>query len=332
MLMDSIQNEIIVKYCKNLTQNINVIGICIVSYNFASELTSTESCSTITLNRQWKYITSTQIEKTCMAQSQTMKIETPPSMNIEITARIINEETLDADSAYVILSDHIGNTTRINIPRYSRTSVLYNVDSSTVHIIFEHSKAIVLFGFRAVGCEDLVAPELTWIERKRNAITIGCIHNEYTWQVMCIGSKWIGFRGNCTGQTEVKPDVVNPPEMGQKPPPRQTIFTKGISVAINKYLALSSITGIQYALTIGITVFLCVVVLTTGFVCLRKAEYKVKASKGIELQEMTGDYSNTWKATLMRPVTNDLNNPNASPPQQFYVLNQQNDTPIGTLR
>ncbi|ELU09939.1 hypothetical protein CAPTEDRAFT_202593 [Capitella teleta] len=73
-------------------------------------------------------------------------------------------------------------------------------------------------------------------------------------------------------------------------------------------------------------------VITTGFVCLRKAEYKAKASKGIELQEMTGDYSNTWKATLMRPVTNDLNNPNASPPQQFYVLNQQNDTPIGTLR
>jgi hypothetical protein len=66
--------------------------------------------------------------------------------------------------------------------------------------------------------------------------------------------------------------------------------------------------------------------------CIHRAEYKAKASKGIELQEMTGDYSNTWKATLMRPVTNDLNNPNASPPQQFYVLNQQNDTPIGTLR
>ncbi|ELU14176.1 hypothetical protein CAPTEDRAFT_220159 [Capitella teleta] len=161
----------------------------------------------------------------------------------------------------------------------------------------------------------MVAPDFTWIERQRNTLTIGCVHNEYTWQVKCIGSKWIGFRGNCTRQTEIKPAVINPPELEQKPPPNQTIFTKGI----------------QYALTIGITVLFCVVVITSGFVCLKKAEYKAKASKGIELQEMTGDYSNTWKATLMRPVTNDLNNPNASP-QQFYVLNQQNDTPIGTLR
>ncbi|ELU10351.1 hypothetical protein CAPTEDRAFT_204007 [Capitella teleta] len=292
---------------EGLTSYIETAYVCI------PELTSIESCSTITLDRQWKYITSTQIEKTCMAQSQSMKIEAPPSINMEITAAIINEETLDVDRAYVMLSDDTGNTTQIDISRHSPTSV--NVDSSAVYIIFENSKAILLFGFRAVGCKDMVAPDFTWIERQRNTLTIGCVHNEYTWQVKCIGSKWIGFRGNCTRQTEIKPDVVNPPEVEQKPPPNQTIFTKGI----------------QYALTIGITVLFCVVVITSGFVCLKKAEYKAKASKGIELQEMTGDYSNTWKATLMRPVTNDLNNPNASP-QQFYVLNQQNDTPIGTLR
>ncbi|ELT87115.1 hypothetical protein CAPTEDRAFT_199041 [Capitella teleta] len=240
---------------EGLTSYIETAYVCI------PELTSIESCSTLTLDRQWKYITSTQIEKTCMAQSQSMKIEAPFSMNMDVTARIINKETLDADTAYAILSDDSGNTTQLDISRHSSASV--NVDRSAVHIIFEHSKAILLFGFR-----------------------------------------------------ETKPDVVRPPEVERKPSPNKTIFTKGI----------------QYALTIGTTVLLCVVVLTTGFVCLKKAEYKAKASKGIELQEMTGDYTNMWKATLMRPVTNDLNNPNASPPQQFYVLNQQNDTPIGTLR
>ncbi|ELU10969.1 hypothetical protein CAPTEDRAFT_186772 [Capitella teleta] len=233
-------------------------------------------------------------------------------MDIEITARIINGGTVDDNTAYVTISDIHGNTTTMDIPR---TPVYRIIENSMAQVNLENSNALVLFGFKAVGCEDLVAPDFTWIERKRNVITIGCVHNGYTWQLKCIGSKWIGFRGNCTSQTKSKPLEEMPDEEEKEIEPTQTLFTKGI----------------QYALTIGITVLLCVVVITSGFVCLRKAEYKAKASKGIELQEMTGDYSNTWKATLMRPVTNDLNNPNASPPQQFYVLNQQNDTPIGTL-
>ncbi|ELU10349.1 hypothetical protein CAPTEDRAFT_204005 [Capitella teleta] len=277
------------------------------------EIISLEHCTNVLADRQWSYVMSTTIENSCLKQGQPIEVTTLSSMDIEVAAKIINGITSAINSVHVTVRDTQSNTTLIEIPK---SPVHQTFQSSSIHILFEPSNTIVLFAFRALGCKDMVAPQFTWIERNRNTLTIGCVHNEYTWQVKCIGSKWIGFRGNCTRQTEIKPDVVNPPEVEQKPSPNQTIFTKGI----------------QYALTIGITVLFCVVVITTGFVCLRKAEYKAKASKGIELQEMTGDYSNTWKATLMRPVTNDLNNPNASPPQQFYVLNQQTDTPIGTFR
>ncbi|ELT93831.1 hypothetical protein CAPTEDRAFT_193934 [Capitella teleta] len=260
------------------------------AYVCVPDLIKLDQCTYVLADRQWKHIVSTNIEQTCLLQSRPLEITASHAMDIEITTKIINKATLAVDSVFVTFSDTHGNVTNMNIPK-SSPSLQRIVESSSIHVLFDHTDAIMLFSFRAIGCEDLVAPEFSWIERKRSVITIGCLQNEHIWQLKCIGSKWIGFRGNCTMHT-----------------------------------------GIQYALTIGITVLLCVVVITTGFVCLRKAEYKAKASKGIELQEMTGDYSNTWKATLMRPVTNDLNNPNASPPQQFYVLNQQNDTPIGTLR
>ncbi|ELT93835.1 hypothetical protein CAPTEDRAFT_193938 [Capitella teleta] len=284
------------------------------AYVCIPELTQIENCRDIMIGHQIQHTISTVIEQACMHQSQPFKISTSQSMDIEITANILNEVTLETNSVHVTVSDSYGNATQMDIARTSPAKKIF--ESSDLHILFDQSEAIIMFSFRAVGCEDLMAPEYTWIERKRNVITIGCMHNEYTWQVKCIGSKWIGFRGNCTRQIESKPVEETIDETEERAKPKQPIFTKGI----------------QYALTIGTTVLLCVAVITTGFVCLRKAEYKAKASKGIELQEMTGDYSNTWKATLMRPVTNDLNNPNASPPQQFYVLNQQNDTPIGTLR
>ncbi|ELU10354.1 hypothetical protein CAPTEDRAFT_204010 [Capitella teleta] len=276
------------------------------------ELTNLDLCRAINVDRQWKYVLSKNIEEHCMLHGQPLQLNAPSSMDIEITARIINGGTVDVNTAYATISDIHGNATTLDIPRTPAHRI---IETNVAQIAYENSNSVVLFAFKAVGCEDIVAPDFTWIERKRNVITIGCVHNGYTWQVKCIGSKWIGFRGNCTSQTKSKPPEEMPDEVRKEIEPTQTLFSKGI----------------QYALTIGITVLLCVVVITTGFVCLRKAEYKAKASKGIELQEMTGDYSNTWKATLMRPVTNDLNNPNASPPQQFYVLNQQNDTPIGTL-
>ncbi|ELT93833.1 hypothetical protein CAPTEDRAFT_221620 [Capitella teleta] len=266
------------------------------SYVCLPEEAQLESCSNFAAGRHWKYLVSTTIDQRCLHQSQSLEVTVQSSMDIEIIATMINDITTDVESVQVGISDIHGNSTVMDILGSSSHSVQQTFESSAVHIMFQHSKAILLFAFRAVGCEDLVAPEFTWIERKRRVITIGCIHNKYTWQVECIGSKWIGFRGNCTRQIELKPveETINKEEANTEP--KQPIFTKGI----------------QYALTIGITVLLCVVVITTGFVCLRKAEYKAKASKDIKLQEMTGDY-NTWKATLMRPVTNDLNNPNASP-------------------
>jgi hypothetical protein len=70
---------------------------------------------------------------------------------------------------------------------------------------------------------------------------------------------------------ESRPADETPVETENDIEPTQTIFTKGKQFICYKVRMLNHFTaGIQFAFTIGITVLLCVVVITTGFVCLRK--------------------------------------------------------------
>lgn len=59
-------------------------------------------------------------------------------------------------------------------------------------------KIAKLPNFSATGCNDLNPPPHAWTERHYNITTIGCINNDFTWKVKCIGSKWVGYQGNCT--------------------------------------------------------------------------------------------------------------------------------------
>eukprot|EP00914_Ancora_sagittata_P006111 GHVO01012410.1.p1 GENE.GHVO01012410.1~~GHVO01012410.1.p1 ORF type:complete len:112 (-),score=5.85 GHVO01012410.1:1180-1515(-) len=105
------------------------------------------------VNRQRKHTLSTNIEQGCLHQSQPFPVTASPSMDIEMTAKIMNDATLDIETMHVTVSDSQGNTTSIDIPRISSTPMKLIIESSSVHILFEHSEAIVLFSFRGkINC------------------------------------------------------------------------------------------------------------------------------------------------------------------------------------
>ena len=48
------------------------------------------------------------------------------------------------------------------------------------------------------GCADLLAPDNAWHKRSGNVATVGCKHQNKTWQLECDGSQWVGVVGSCS--------------------------------------------------------------------------------------------------------------------------------------
>ncbi|ELU10350.1 hypothetical protein CAPTEDRAFT_204006 [Capitella teleta] len=122
---------------------------------------------------------------------------------------------------------------------------------------------IVLIGFQAIGCDDPATPAYAWVSREGDMATIGCYHSEYEWKMSCVGSKWIGPRSNCTDKQQ----------------------------------------DILFALIIGLTVLLCAIVITVGYVCLKRSKYTYEAkSAPYEMATMMSDPSNTatWQKAKLQ--------------------------------
>ncbi|ELU10348.1 hypothetical protein CAPTEDRAFT_224780 [Capitella teleta] len=143
----------------------------------------------------------------------------------------------------------------------------------------------MLIGFQAIGCDDMAAPAYAWVSREGDMATIGCYHSEYEWKMSCIGSKWIGPQSNCTDK---KQEVVNPTPTQKHPQKEKTQFFT---------------TDILFALIIGLTVLLCAIVITVGYVCLKRSKYTYEAkSAPYEMATMMSDPSNTatWQKAKLQ--------------------------------
>ena len=52
----------------------------------------------------------------------------------------------------------------------------------------------------ATGCLDIKSPPNSWHERHGQVLTISCYSSDQTWNLKCVGTKWIGVVGNCTSR------------------------------------------------------------------------------------------------------------------------------------
>ncbi|ELT87118.1 hypothetical protein CAPTEDRAFT_199044 [Capitella teleta] len=137
------------------------------------------------------------------------------------------------------------------------------IQADNLMITLGSQEDIFLIGYQAFGCDDVVAPVHAWVSREEDIATVGCYHSEYEWKMSCVGSKWIGPRSNCT---EKKIDIL-------------------------------------FALIIGLTILLCAIVITVGYVCLKRAKYTYEAkSAPYEMATMMSDPSNTatWQKAKLQ--------------------------------
>ncbi|ELT93834.1 hypothetical protein CAPTEDRAFT_193937 [Capitella teleta] len=124
-------------------------------------------------------------------------------------------------------------------------------------------QSVLLIGFKAFGCDNPATPAYAWVSREGDVATIGCYHSEYEWKLSCVGSKWIGSRSNCTDKQQ----------------------------------------DILFALIIGLTILLCAIVITIGYVCLKRSKYTYEAkSSPYEMTSMMSDPSNpgTWQKAKLQ--------------------------------
>ena len=56
-----------------------------------------------------------------------------------------------------------------------------------------------LYLLAAIGCPNIEVPSNAYMVRSADSIVITCNHTKESWHLKCVGTEWIGIRGNCSG-------------------------------------------------------------------------------------------------------------------------------------
>ena len=54
-----------------------------------------------------------------------------------------------------------------------------------------------------IGCADIQPPKNSWIRKDNKQLVVGCVSDDQTWSLKCVGNHWIGLAGNCTEGEEL---------------------------------------------------------------------------------------------------------------------------------
>ncbi|ELU01056.1 hypothetical protein CAPTEDRAFT_203612 [Capitella teleta] len=253
-----------------------------ITYVCISDTLSIQSCNQISVSRQMQYLLSTDIwDHHCFYDlEQNVNVDFSAEINLKIKMNIqhVSGQPFNGDEVYAIHGD--GDRSYL-----FDESMEFDVDHLTLTLTNQHSTQLI--GFQAVGCDDLATPAYAWVSRERDVTTVGCYHSDYEWKMTCVGFKWIGPQSNCTDKQQVLIDPTPTPER----------------VDIKQYSTKYLTTDILFALIIGVTILLCAIVVTIGYVCLKRSKYTYEAkSAPFEMATMMSDPSNTatWQKAKLQ--------------------------------
>ncbi|ELU05613.1 hypothetical protein CAPTEDRAFT_217457 [Capitella teleta] len=129
-----------------------------------------------------------------------------------------------------------------------------------------------IIGYRAYGCPDISGPKGTHVERDGSEATVKCIDTEQKWHLKCRGVHWIGVIGTCTQM-----GVILCYNYSKTAPATRRPQTQPTPIGDDDKLLIER--DIVYLIVICATVFLSVLVITTGYVCLKRAQIARGVSK-----------------------------------------------------
>ncbi|ELU10353.1 hypothetical protein CAPTEDRAFT_224781 [Capitella teleta] len=254
------------------------------SYVCIPDTYDVQDCGTISVNRQMHYLLSKDVwDHHCfydLEQKVNVDFSAEPNLKIKMYVQDISDTQAVTNDGEIYVTYDDGE--RLSLHEESS-----EIESSHLTLTFTNKHVIKLIGFQATGCDDMAAPVYAWVSREGDMATVGCYHSEYEWKMSCIGSKWIGPRSNCTDKKQDIIKSISTPET-TAPYAKNTHFLT---------------TDILFALIIGLTVLLCAIVITIGYVCLKRSKYTYEAkSAPYEMATMMSDPSNTatWQKAKLQ--------------------------------
>ncbi|ELU05615.1 hypothetical protein CAPTEDRAFT_228994 [Capitella teleta] len=207
-------------------------------------------CQGIKAEPSLKYIASWQLSNLKCSNNQQLRINGQRGQNISFSA--IRLSHTEATSVGFVINED----TREHLPisLLHQNNQLGSLKANAVSLSLDQlsSKTEFVLAYQAVGCPDINAPKDAVVTRTESDAKVSCIHTQQSWNLKCRGVHWLGIIGNCT-RSVTAPITVRPKVI---PPVVEDITLEK---------------DVIYVIVICITIFLSVLVITTGYVCLRTA-------------------------------------------------------------
>ncbi|ELU05609.1 hypothetical protein CAPTEDRAFT_217453 [Capitella teleta] len=203
-------------------------------------------CRGLSARPSMQYIPSEQIQNPRCSNANHVRITGQRGQNISFSVIRLTEDEIT--SVGVIINEETQEHLPISLQH--RNNQLGSLMANAVSIALDQlpPNAAFVLGYQASGCADIPAQKDATVTRTDAEATVACIHTEQKWNLKCRGVHWLGIIGNCTKNVTARPKVI-PPVVDD------SIIEKDVI----------------YVIVICITVFLSVLVITTGYVCLRTA-------------------------------------------------------------
>ncbi|ELU05605.1 hypothetical protein CAPTEDRAFT_217449 [Capitella teleta] len=236
------------------------------SYACLKAASEFEICRGLSARPSIQYIPSQQILNPGCSGANHVRISGQKGQNISFSAIRLTEDEIT--SVGLIINEETQEHIPINLQH--RNNQLGSLKANTVSLALDQlpPNSAFILGYQgicmpsllicrlhctmlpsAIGCADIPAPKDSTVTRTDTEATIVCIHTEQKWNLKCRGVHWLGIIGNCTKRNATAKPKVIPPVI------EDSIIEKDVI----------------YVIVICITVFLSVLVITTGYVCLRTA-------------------------------------------------------------
>ncbi|ELU14897.1 hypothetical protein CAPTEDRAFT_192083 [Capitella teleta] len=211
-----------------------------------------------------QFISSQQMSHSSCSSSHIPKIRAEQGQSINITLVDLrpSDQRRQPVSFGVVVDDATQEQMTLTLNGQDEQVVGMSTTNSVSLVLDEiYDAPPFIIGYRAYGCPDISGPKGTHVERDGSEATVKCIDTEQKWHLKCRGVHWIGVIGTCTPMAPVT----------RRPQTQPTPIGDDDKLLIER--------DIVYLIVICATVFLSVLVITTGYVCLKRAQITRGVSK-----------------------------------------------------
>ncbi|ELT90698.1 hypothetical protein CAPTEDRAFT_227143 [Capitella teleta] len=294
------------------------------SYACIRGVLSTGICDSLEAAPTEKYfLTSKDFSKSC-ATSGYLTIRAQEGQHVETSLIDISMNMSSLAEGIKIIDEGIEHLYERQRGVLKRHQWGYVSRSSQITLVLISATPVMIITYKAVGCLDITIPRDAYAEKHGQDLIVKCHKTEQSWNLRCIGTRWLGSIGTCYIPTQNPPPIIAPEntnngnlgsdDVQQYNPLRKEVIIGIITVA---------------------TLILCCFVFGVGYACSRRLKIKYLPNKDYEKCEMVAvdgtisrmlktDNVNTWQNTMNPTMSRNDHAPVVAMERDFITVNTNN--------